>query len=66
MVRLDKKGIDTHGVQWFTEGYLYASVVIAKDNERKEIIDWIEKHQRRVGFLAVGAILSFIKKRGAN
>jgi len=63
MVRLNKKGVDEHGLQWFTEGYLFSSVVIAKDTERKEIIEWISKRSK-IQFLSIDTILSFLKDRG--
>jgi hypothetical protein len=35
---VDVEKVDKNGVRWVTEGYLYTSKVIAKDDERKEII----------------------------
>lgn len=35
---MDVEKVDKNGVRWVTEGYLHTSEVIAKDEERKEII----------------------------
>ena len=40
---MDVEKVDKNGLRWVTEGYLYTSIVIAKDDERKEIMDLIDK-----------------------